>query len=277
LTAKATSSLGVQVAFKPTSGSPCGAVVGDPSLVKCELGGLAPGAKLPPLYVEFVVPTAPLPDLSPSTIRFDWSVSNGQGVPNSQPSYSNQAQSGFSTTPVKVAVSTATKSQVQSYVSVGGGESGKLSSVMSDSSARTTVKVPKGSPVFIEQNETSNKGSCSPLYAKCLATELRIKDPVSGEAINFAAGPTPAFLEITLERATSTLKNPGKADIANAVLTYTDDQGINSEITESCEGAAGPVLQVNCIVRAPDGKKGSVIDNKWVFVLRAKSNGFREF
>jgi hypothetical protein len=242
----------------------------DLTAVTCELGAFAQGDSKSFVLV-YDVPATPL---STGNIEFAYRIANGQGTANNQPSDSEFSQSDSVFTAVSVADTTGDSSSVQSYVLTTAG--GTLSTQLADLKAKTTAKVPKNAPVFIEQKETSStRGSCQNIYVLCFTSELRIQE--GGAAIQFGNNPATALL-VTLSRDTSTLKN-ANTSIDKAILrysedgrTFTDIQACNLDYSVNPQGTPViPTGQVNCLVsREVDG-------SMWKFNLLATQNGFREF
>jgi len=251
----------------------------------CKLGAIA--FNDPKTFVIVLnVPDAGAPacvanDLGDECVQLNWQVANGQGNANDQPSESQFSQKKLVETAVSDATTTGSTSRVESYILTGGGvdpttETGVLSTQLADAKAKTTVKVPKDSPVFIEQTETSaTRGSCQNIYVLCLMSELRIQEGGTPVPFGNIVG---TALAISLYRDVSTLKN-ANTSIDKAVLrysengrTFTDIQACNLDYTVDPLGT--PVLppgQVNCLVsRAVEG-------SLWKFNLIASQNGFREF
>ena len=254
----------------------------------CKLGAIAFG--MPKAFVIVLnVPDAAAPacvntSVGAQCIQFNWQVANGQGNANDQPSDSQFSQKRLVETPVSDDTAAGNTSRVASYI-IAGTEpdpstvTGVLSTQLADAKAKTTVKVPKDSPVFIEQTETSaTRGSCQNIYILCFLTELRIEE--NGAATQFGDIESTG-LAISLYRDVSTLKN-ANTSIDKAVLRYgvnknslTDIQACVSRlITVGEEQVLVPALpdgQVNCIIRRElDG-------TRWRFDLLASRNGFREF
>lgn len=266
-----------------TSGFGCVQDTTDSTLVICKLGSIDPAPAIRQFVLVYSVnpldTNNPLPScvevITNNCIRLSYFIASGQGTADNQPSDSQFSQVGSAETVVSAAVANTNTSNVQSYLVLGGTAgtaAGTLSSELSNSDAKTTVTVPKESPVSIEQKETSNQGSCQSIYKKCFRTELKIQD--GGLPIQFGSTQA-AALKLTLYRDLATVK--GNQVIGNAILQYseTGNPGTFTDI-QACavDSTFQPFLlagQKNCIVnRALEG-------NKWRFNLLASQNGLRIF
>jgi hypothetical protein len=218
--------------------------------------------------------------LKDSNIDYLWSIANGQGTANSQPSDSQFSQKVLAQTPVSLRQATNTKSTVNTFLLA----TESLSSKLLDSDATSSVTLPsyKSAPIFLEQNESQNTGSntdrCAIYSNKCFTTKLTIAE-IGGSTISFLTCSTSTCtrgLRIVLSRAYDTLANPkSQWDINQAVLYYTpDDNSSGRTPIYNCDDQRSQG-QVNCIVGRSVEGSGSA--KRWVFTLDASENGFREF
>jgi hypothetical protein len=249
----------------------------NPATVRCELGPLASQASL-----QFLMPYIVAEGSKDSTIDYLWSIANGQGTANNQPSDSQFSQKTLVKTPVSLRLSTNTKSTVNTLLLA----DESLTSNLLDNDAISTVKLPnyKPAPVFLEQTETPNTSvnvdRCAAYSTKCFTTKLTIAD-IGGTTTKFTGcSANDGYycgrgLKVVLTRAYDTLTNPkSQWDINQAVLYYVSD-ATPSVRTPILNCGVAPATEVNCIVTRSVEGTGSA--KRWVFTLAASENGFREF